>query len=67
MKTDKAGLYKDESGCIYNDSGGLAEAKALKERRLRSLRNEERIDELEHKIDDLNSKFDTIISLLQSK
>lgn len=67
MKTDKTGLYKDAAGCIYSDSGGLAEAKTLKERRLRSLRNEERIDGLEQKIDDLNSKFDVIISLLQSK
>ena len=40
LKTDKQGLYKHHSGCIFNGSGGLAEAKMIKESRLKASKNE---------------------------
>ena len=64
LKTDKQGLYKHHSGCVFNGSGGLAEAKAIKERRLKTLKNGERIDSLEKSVESLNHKLDMILNLL---
>ena len=64
LKTDKQGLYKHHSGCVFSGSGGLAEAKAIKDRRLKTLRNVERIDNLEKTVGSLNHKLDMILGLL---
>ena len=64
LKTDRQGLYKHNSGCIFNGSSGLAEAKMIKESRLKASKNGERIDDLEKTVESLNHKLDMILGLL---
>lgn len=64
LKTDKQGLYKHHSGCIFNGSNGLVEAKMIKESRLKASKNGERIDDLEKTVESLNHKLDMILGLL---
>ena len=61
LKTDVANLSKDiESGAVINKSGGLSEAKRIKEKRLE-------IESYGERITNIENTLNTILELLQQK
>lgn len=62
------GLYRDPvSGGIYADDSAYARYKAIKEKRLRQVTQEARINRLEQQMSEVQTGIQELLSILRSK